>query len=127
LKCLIDENNQIKETKIPKQVIYHIYDIYEKSLKGYKITTMSHLIYDSESTFSKNNEDYSLLDNNEIIAFLYFKPSDYHLKCCLKNIKEKFIENNFLISFLIQKSEILWAKLFPLRLYLRLSEEENGK
>ena len=133
LKCKTDEKtNEIIETEIPKQVLYHIMDVYEKSSKGYRITSMTHVIYDFESAknSSKNltdNESNFLLENKENIGFLYFRPTVHHRECCLKPFQKQLpSEEPFLIGLLIQKLEITWAKLFPLRLLLRFGEKFGG-
>ena len=149
LKCKVDETNELNEIFIPKQIFYHILDVYENSSKGFHITSMSYLLYDFESVKHIVNEknpprtahendcnslvnqmklnENILFDNKQNVGFLYFKPTSHHYQCCLKQLKEHFTASNFLISYLIQKWEISWAKLFPLRLYLRLGEEFNSK
>lgn len=125
-------------------MLYHILDIYEKSLKAYRIAPMSYLYYDFE-TAKKNShilenkaENSSILDtadtkneflfgNKENIGFLYYRPTTYHFNCCLVELKEYLPSDNFLISALVQKAEMPWVKLFPLRLFLRLGEEFNSK
>ena len=135
LKLLPDEKS------IPKQIFYYFLDIYEKSLKGFRITSMNHLLYDFDTVTSakilKNQEESigdtslpeensDLLGNKENVGFLYFRPTTYHYQCCFKKMKDYLPTDNFLIGLIIQKWELPWVKLFPLRLYLRLGEESNG-
>lgn len=108
-------------------------DIYDKSSKGFKITHMSHLFYDFEALKRADQQSgppekyHELLGNKENVGFFYYYPSEFHFKCCFKSIGEYLPEEKFLIGFLIQKWEVSWAKLFPLRLYLSIGERFNCK
>jgi len=139
LKCLVDpETNQLVENTIPRQIFYHFLDIYQKSLRAYRITSMSHLLYDfdcvrrvsglvnGEVADQLQNQNI-LLGNANNIGFLYYQPTEFNFKCCLKQLKDNLPSDSFLIGSLIQKSEMPWVKLFPLRLFLRLGEEFNSK
>jgi MAD, mothers against decapentaplegic interacting protein len=147
LKCQLDENKTLCERVIPKQILYHIIDIYEKSSKGSRVGVMNHLLYDFEAskrlsssflpnetiqqTVVEKNEALAsrqnyLLDNKENVGFLYFRPTSFHHFFLKKYIS--YLPNEpFLIGYLIQKWEVPWAKLFPLRLLLRLGEEFDCK
>ena len=102
-------------------------DVFEKSAKGYKLTQMNHVLYDFESAKRIDQPDgslgpYLLLDNKDNAGFLYYQPTEFHLKCCLKSIVDYLPEEKYLIGYLLQKWEIPWAKLFPLRLFLSIGE-----
>ncbi len=149
LKCKVDpETNEVNESSIQRQILYNIMDIYEKTSKGFKLNIMNHYLYDFETAkmsaekiflegtssnrtylkdFKTDCADDLLVENAENIGFFYFRPTIHHHKCCLKTIQEFTPEGPFLIGYLIQKSELSWAKLFPLRLFLRLGEEFNCK
>ncbi|CAF0880438.1 unnamed protein product [Brachionus calyciflorus] len=131
------KNPSSELNEIPKQIIYHIMDIYEKSSKGHRISYMNHLLYnfDSEKLYRdllspnpKNrvdSTDNSLLGNKNNSGFLYFRPTKHHLDSILKNYRNYLPDQPYLIGYLIQKWEIPWVKLFPLRLFLRLGEQFN--
>lgn len=53
----------------------------------------------------------------ENAGFLYFRPS-YQ---CLQGFTTP--QTPFLIAFLIHQSEVLWARILPMRLLLRLGSE----
>lgn len=53
----------------------------------------------------------------EYCGFLFIRPTDQ----CLQNVIMP--ANPFLVALLIQRSEVPWAKIFPLRLLLRLGLE----
>lgn len=158
LKCSVDEENNVNEMRIPRQILYHIMDIYDKSSKGYRISVMNHFLYDFESaktasqilltnmnqksglklnkpapnsSDSNNNENSNseistLLGNKENVGFLYYRPTSYHIQI-LNKFSQCLPDEPYLIGFILQKWEIPWAKLFPLRLYLRLGEQFDCK
>lgn len=120
--------------QVPKQIIYHIMEIYEKSSKGFRISYMNHMLYnfDKEKLFAeilhKYSQNYSLspnvlLDNKDNSAFVYFQPTKMHIENNLKKIENILPQEPYLIGLLIQKWEVPWAKLFPLRLILRFGEQ----
>ena len=49
LKCSTNEAGSINETRIPRQILYHIMDIFDKSSKGLRVGPMNHLLYDFDS------------------------------------------------------------------------------
>ena len=128
LKCQVNEQtNQLEEKRVPREILYHVIDLFEKSAKGYRLTQMNHVLYDFEAvkrndSANGTNETTLLLDNKENVGFLYYQPTEFHHRCCLKSIKEHLPKENFLIGYLLQKWEISWAKLFPLRLFLSIGE-----
>lgn len=155
LKCNLDENMKVNETKIPRQILYHIMDIFDKSSKGFRVGPMNHVLYDFESAkivadiFNTNiksnvkrksktlnadnggitalDESALLLDNRENAGFLYFRPNVFHYRSLMKKIAHHLPNEPFLIGYLIHRWEIPFAKLFPLRLYLRLGEQFDCK
>lgn len=113
-----DQNDE----KIPKQMFVHIMDIFSRALKGQRFNSMSYSLYQVNSSNTSNNEDKNVcfLDNKNNTGFLYFEPLKYN---CLKNISYLLPDESYMFAILIQKSEIPWAKLFPLRLLLMLGAE----
>ena len=148
LKCSTDETGTFNETKIPRQILYHIMDIFDKSLKGIRVGPMNHLLYDfdsakiatdilntnntseeylsamqSASIETKDNQTNVLFENKENAGFFYFRPTSFHQISLLKSLQSHLPDEPYLIAYLIHRWEIPWAKLFPLRLYLRLGEQ----
>ncbi len=72
------------------------------------------------------SEDNILLSNKDNVGFFYFHSTRFHLRL-FEKIAHHLPEEPFLFGYLVHKWEIPWAKLFPLRLYLRLGEQFNGK
>ena len=108
------------DDKVPKQMFAHILDIYAKVTKGQFISSMSYSLYQPTISSQSNNDSTDkncFLDNKDNGGFLYFQPSKYN---CLKNLQSILPSHPFLIGILVQKLEVPWAKLFPLRLLLLL-------
>ncbi len=147
---------KVNEAKVPRQILYHIMDIFDKSSKGFRVGPMNHVLYDFESSkivadiFNTNikpmkikkntlngasnsggmmtlDDTALLLDNRENAGFLYFRPNIFHYRLLMKNIAHHLPNEPFLIGYLIHRWEIPFAKLFPLRLYLRLGEQFDCK
>lgn len=145
LKCSTDSDQNVVETSIPRQLLLHVIDVFEKSSSAsmYRIMPMSHLLYDFDSaklagdilnahtkssSFKAvtNSVDHQLLfENKDNAGFLYFRPSQFHH--VLHGLSEFLPEDSYLIGLLVHKWEIPWAKLFPLRLYLGLGEQFDRK
>jgi MAD (mothers against decapentaplegic) interacting protein len=118
-----NESDGIKEDKIPKQLFVHILDIYSKVTKGQILNSMSYSLYQQSSSSNSDMVDKNfLLDNKDNAGFLYFAPSNYN---CLKSLNKILPNEPYLIGLLVQKWEIPWAKLFPLRLLLLLGAESK--
>lgn len=67
-------------------------------------------------TFTEN-----FLSNKEHGGFLFVSPS-------FQKLEDQILpENPFLFGILIHKLEIPWAKVFPIRLMLRMGAEYGGK
>ncbi|XP_028986588.1 zinc finger FYVE domain-containing protein 9 isoform X2 [Betta splendens] len=100
LQCLPDEKT------IPKDVFTHFVQLYQEALTG---NVLSHL---SHSFFTQ-----SFLGSKEHGGFLYISPS-------FQSLQDLMLPNPpYLFGILIQKWEAPWAKVFPIRLMLRLGAE----
>ncbi|XP_057713187.1 zinc finger FYVE domain-containing protein 9-like isoform X2 [Corythoichthys intestinalis] len=100
LQCLPDEKT------IPKDLFTHFVQLYQEALSG---NVLSHL---SHSFFTQ-----SFLGSKEHGGFLYVSPS-------FQSLQDLLLPNPpFLFGVLIQKWETPWAKVFPIRLMLRLGAE----
>ncbi|XP_077370477.1 zinc finger FYVE domain-containing protein 9 isoform X2 [Festucalex cinctus] len=100
LQCLPDEKT------IPKDVFKHFVQLYQEALSGNVLGHLSH------SFFTQ-----SFLGSKEHGGFLYVSPS-------FQSLQDLLLPNPpFLFGVLIQKWETPWAKVFPIRLMLRLGAE----
>ncbi|KAL5289850.1 ZFYVE9 family protein [Megaselia abdita] len=95
------------EHKIPLDIFSHFSEIYEKASSGHFISELGHSLA-SKSPF---------LGSIDHGGFLFIRQSFQ----CIQDII--IPEPPFLIGILIHKSELPWAKIFPLRLMLRLGAE----
>jgi MAD (mothers against decapentaplegic) interacting protein len=120
IECF-NENDEFKDDKIPRQIFVHILDIYSKVSKGQFIKSMSYSLHQTASNNDNSDKNY-FLENKDNAGFLYFQPSKYN---CLKHLNVLLPNEPFLIGLLVQKWEIPWAKLFPLRLLLLLGAENK--
>lgn len=100
LELLLDEKS------VPYDIFYHFIDIYNDASKGITIPGMGH------SVFNK-----SCLGSREHGGFLFIHPTFQ----CLQKLP--IPPSPFLFGLLLQKWEIPWAKVFPLRLLLRFGAE----
>lgn len=100
LQCLPDEKT------IPKDVFSHFVQLYREALTG---NVLSHL---GHSFFTQ-----SFLGSKEHGGFLYVSPT-------FQTLQELPLPNPpYLFGILVQKWETPWAKVFPIRLMLRLGAE----
>ncbi|KAM4605493.1 zinc finger FYVE domain-containing protein 9 isoform 1-T2 [Polymixia lowei] len=100
LQCLPDEKT------IPKDIFTHFVQLYQDALTG---NVLSHL---SHSFFTQ-----SFLGSKEHGGFLYISPS-------FQSLQDLLLPNPpYLFGILMQKWETPWAKVFPIRLMLRLGAE----
>ncbi|XP_017350657.1 zinc finger FYVE domain-containing protein 9 isoform X1 [Ictalurus punctatus] len=100
LQCLPDEKS------IPKDIFSHFVQLYQEALAG---NVLSHL---SHSFFTQ-----SFLGSKEHGGFLYISPT-------FQSLQDLLLPNPpFLFGILVQKWETPWAKVFPIRLMLRLGAE----
>uniref|UniRef100_T1J9R9 FYVE-type domain-containing protein n=1 Tax=Strigamia maritima TaxID=126957 RepID=T1J9R9_STRMM len=100
LECLPDEK------EIAKDIFYHFSTVYDDASHGIVISHLSCSIF-----------NHAFLSSRDHGGFLYIKPTTQ----CLKQLPVP--DCNFLVGVLLQKWEIPWAKVFPLRLMLRLGAE----
>lgn len=102
LECLSEE------TSVPKDIFMHLNHIYLDAVKGNSVKELGLSLADSKHPF---------LNSRNHAGFVYIKPSFQ----CLQNIIVP--KEPYLIGILIHRWETPWAKLFPLRLVLRLGAE----
>lgn len=95
------------ETRIPKDVLIYINQLYLEAIKGNTITELGFSVYQGSN----------LLGSREHSGFLFIRQT---LQCLQKIILPPA---PFLIGLLIHRWETPWAKVFPLRLLLRLGAE----
>ncbi|XP_025965198.2 zinc finger FYVE domain-containing protein 16 isoform X1 [Dromaius novaehollandiae] len=100
LQCLPDEET------FPNEILKLFIDIYKDVMKGKLIRNMENF------TFTEN-----FLGNKDHGGFLFVSPTFQKLDDLL------LPDNPFLCGILIHKLEIPWAKVFPIRLMLRLGAE----
>ncbi|XP_068605397.1 zinc finger FYVE domain-containing protein 9 [Brachionichthys hirsutus] len=100
LQCLPDEKT------IPKDLFSHFVQLYQEALGGSVLSHLSHAFFTQ-----------SFLGSKEHGGFLYISPS-------FQSLQDLLLPNPpFLFGILIQKWEAPWAKVFPIRLMLRLGAE----
>ncbi|CAL1677440.1 unnamed protein product [Lasius platythorax] len=95
------------ETRIPRDVLIYINQLYLEAIKGNTITELGFSVYQGSN----------LLGSREHTGFLFIRQT---LQCLQKIILPPA---PFLIGLLIHRWETPWAKVFPLRLLLRLGAE----
>uniref|UniRef100_A0A8C2SQL5 Zinc finger FYVE domain-containing protein n=1 Tax=Coturnix japonica TaxID=93934 RepID=A0A8C2SQL5_COTJA len=100
LQCLPDEKT------FPNEIFKLFIDVYKDAVKGKSIRNMENV------TFSE-----SFLGNEDHGGFLFVSPTYQKLDDLV------LPDNPFLCGILIHKLEIPWAKVFPIRLMLRLGAE----
>ncbi|NXN25908.1 ZFY16 protein, partial [Nycticryphes semicollaris] len=100
LQCLPDEDI------FPSEIFKLFIDIYKDAMKGMLIRNLENI------TFTEN-----FLGNKEHGGFLFVSP------ILLKLDDQILPDSPFLCGILIHKMEIPWAKVFPIRLMLRLGAE----
>ncbi|XP_077134162.1 zinc finger FYVE domain-containing protein 9 [Ranitomeya variabilis] len=100
LQCLPDEKC------LPRDVFCHFVEIYREALAGNMITNLGHSFVSQ-----------SFLGSKEHGGFLYVTPTYQSLQDLVLPAQP------YLFGILIQKWETPWAKVFPMRLMLRLGAE----
>ncbi|XP_011341130.1 uncharacterized protein LOC105281542 isoform X2 [Ooceraea biroi] len=95
------------ETRIPKDLLIYINQLYFEAIKGNTMTELGFLVYQGGN----------LLGSREHTGFLFIRQT---LQCLQKIILPPA---PFLIGLLVHRWETPWAKVFPLRLLLRLGAE----
>ncbi|XP_053858500.1 zinc finger FYVE domain-containing protein 16 isoform X2 [Vidua macroura] len=94
------------EDVFPSEIFKLFLDIYKDAMKGRFIKNMENI------TFTEN-----FLSNKEHGGFLFVSPT-------FQKLDDQILPDNpFLCGILIHKLEIPWAKVFPIRLMLRLGAE----
>ncbi|XP_078531433.1 zinc finger FYVE domain-containing protein 16 isoform X2 [Lissotriton helveticus] len=94
------------EDTLPKDIFGLFLTIYKDALKGKYINNLENVTF---------NE--SFLDSREHGGFLFISPT-------FQNLSELPLPNTpFLCGILIHKLEVPWAKVFPIRVMLRLGAE----
>ncbi|KAG5328923.1 ZFYV9 protein, partial [Acromyrmex charruanus] len=96
------------ETRIPKDLLTYINQLYLEAIKGNTVTELGFSVYQSTNL---------LLGSREHVGFLFIRQT---LQCLQKIILPPA---PFLIGLLVHRWETPWAKMFPLRLLLRLGAE----
>ncbi|XP_030367348.1 zinc finger FYVE domain-containing protein 16 isoform X3 [Strigops habroptila] len=100
LQCLPDEEI------FPCEILKLFIDIYKDAMKGRLIRNMENI------TFTEN-----FFSNKEHGGFLFVSPT-------FQKLDDQILPDHpFLFGVLIHKLEIPWAKVFPIRLMLRLGAE----
>nr|CAI5863923.1 unnamed protein product [Callosobruchus analis] len=95
------------EMAVPKDVFHHISGLYSDAVKGNSVSELGVSLHSSPN----------FLDSKNHAGFVYIRPS---FQCMENVIKPK---DPYVIGILIHRWETPWAKLFPLRLVLRLGAE----
>lgn len=98
------------ETQIPRDLLIHINQIYIDAIKGNTITELGMSIF-------QGHQGENLLDSREHAGFLFIRSTFQ----CLQKIV--IPPAPFLVGILVHRWETPWAKIFPLRLILRLGAE----
>ncbi|XP_026138667.1 zinc finger FYVE domain-containing protein 9-like isoform X1 [Carassius auratus] len=100
LQCLPDEKT------IPKDIFGHFVQLYREALTGNVLSHLGHSFFNQ-----------SFLGSKEHGGFLYISPT-------FQTLQELPLPNPpYLFGILVQKWETPWAKVFPIRLMLRLGAE----
>ncbi|KFM81824.1 Zinc finger FYVE domain-containing protein 9, partial [Stegodyphus mimosarum] len=100
LERMPDENN------LPRGIFKLFIQIYDSANKGSTFDDLGHIIFPEQ-----------ILGSSDHRGFLFVRPT---FQCLSKLV----VPNSpFLVAILIHKWEIPWAKVFPLRLMLRLGAE----
>lgn len=90
----------------PTDIFMHFQTVYTDALKGNFICDMGHTIFNQ-----------TFLGSRDLGGFLYVQPT---FQCMTKL---PLPECPYLFGVLLQKWEVPWAKVFPIRLMLRLGAE----
>lgn len=98
---LLELNEQLI---IPKDIFIHLNEIYMNADKGQTITELGYSI----------PRQANFLGSKEHGGFIFIRPTFQCLQCVT------IPESPYLIGILIHRWEVPWAKIFPLRLILRL-------
>ncbi|KAF0312716.1 Zinc finger FYVE domain-containing protein 9 [Amphibalanus amphitrite] len=94
------------EAALPKDIFFFYHHLFAEAAKGHFVTELGNTLFSAPFLGSKDHG-----------GFLYLRPTFQ----CLHNVPAP--PQPFLVAVLIQKWEAPWAKVFPLRLLLRLGAE----
>ncbi|XP_042896619.1 zinc finger FYVE domain-containing protein 9 [Parasteatoda tepidariorum] len=95
-----------EETSIPRDIFKFFTLVYDNACKGTTVEDLGHVIFPEK-----------ILDSTDHRGFLFVRPTFQ----CLSKLTVPSAP--YLIAILIHKWEVPWAKVFPLRLMLRLGAE----
>ncbi|KAK9293431.1 hypothetical protein QLX08_011628 [Tetragonisca angustula] len=95
------------ETRVPKDLLLFINQLHLEAMKGNTVSELGFLIYQGGN----------FLDSREHAGFLFIRQTSQ----CLQKII--LPPAPYLIGLLVHRWETPWAKVFPLRLVLRLGAE----
>ncbi|XP_063992707.1 zinc finger FYVE domain-containing protein 9 isoform X2 [Diachasmimorpha longicaudata] len=95
------------ETQLPKDLLIHINQIYVEAVKGNTVTELGVSIH----------QEGTLMGSREHAGFLFIRQT---FQCLQKIVLPP---PPFLVGLLVHRWETPWAKIFPLRLVLRLGAE----
>ncbi|XP_071744191.1 uncharacterized protein Sara [Lepeophtheirus salmonis] len=98
------------ESLPPRDIFDHIQKLFEQARKGSSVHEMSHSVVLSGTDF---------LDGSDYGGFLFIRRTFQ----CLQGLD--LPDPPFLFALLITKTEVPWARVFPLRLMLRLGAESR--
>lgn len=124
-------NDSVEDELLPPaDIFYHLFSIYEEAMnKHHVIINLGHTVTPGtflgiNSIFSfvlfcffKKNNFYTFLGSTEHGGFLFFRTSFQ----CIQQLL--LPPPPYLVAVLLQRWEVPWAKVFPLRLLLRLGAE----
>lgn len=96
------------ETHPPRDIFAFFHTVYQQANQGNLVPELGHTIFTEPEGF---------LGSREHGGFLYIRPTFQ----CLRNLV--LPPSPYIFAVLIQKWETPWAKLFPLRLMLRMGAE----
>lgn len=94
------------EVSIPDDIFHYFNGLYEDAAKGMTVSNLGHTIF-----------THPFLGSRDHGGFLYIRPS---FQCLQKVVVP---DAPYLVAVLLQKWEVPWAKVFPIRLMLRLGAE----
>lgn len=94
---------------VPRDVFKIYLTLHELALRRQSLENLGNLLFQD-----------GLFDNRDTAGLLFFKPFQDH---CLKNLV--LPSENFLVALVLQRWEVPWSKVFPMRLLLRLGHKFN--
>ncbi|XP_022658809.1 zinc finger FYVE domain-containing protein 9-like isoform X3 [Varroa destructor] len=108
--ALVLQWHQDDELAIPRDVFKLYRVLFENAGKAAVVSAMDHLLFPG-----------GLLGSSEHTGFLFVRRT---LQCSERLVTPNPLrESTYLVALLVLKTEVPWAKLFPLRLLLRLGAE----